>query len=125
MKLNSIFTTKSVFILFSIFSYIRSLCSIQQNCSAYDPKCRPTAANFTEPFIIDSPNFICPEFKGKPACCSDTQNILMKNNFDSLDGLFGSKYGGCDVCAVNLKRFWCHFTCNPNQSDFGMKFIYF
>ena len=26
--------------------------------------------------------------------------------------------GGCDICAINLKRFWCEYACSPNQSDF-------
>ena len=35
--------------------------------------------------------------------------------------------GGCDICAVNLYRFWCHVGCSPKQSEFsqvhGHKFI--
>eukprot|EP00828_Plagiopyla_frontata_P009224 TRINITY_DN14744_c0_g1_i2.p2 TRINITY_DN14744_c0_g1~~TRINITY_DN14744_c0_g1_i2.p2 ORF type:complete len:260 (+),score=31.30 TRINITY_DN14744_c0_g1_i2:95-781(+) len=30
----------------------------------------------------------------------------------------GTSLGGCDICGANLKRFWCQFTCSPNQSDF-------
>ena len=31
----------------------------------------------------------------------------MISSFPKLDIVFGTKNGGCDVCAVNLKRFWC------------------
>ncbi len=52
----------------------------------------------------------------------------MTSNFDIIDFTFGSKGdgggGGCDICAANLKRFWCkywnsllycyRYTCDPN-----------
>ena len=44
-------------------------------------------------------------------------NKLAKN-FEAIDSLFSSAYDGCDLCAVNLKRFWCYFTCHPEQADF-------
>jgi len=32
--------------------------------------------------------------------------------------VFGSQGGGCDVCSINLKRFWCEYACSPRQADF-------
>ena len=40
------------------------------------------------------------------------------DSFKMVDFSFGSAngigLGGCDICAANLKRFWCAFTCSPN-----------
>ncbi len=51
-------------------------------------------------------------------CCSGFQNTALINNFGQIDIVFGSANGGCDVCAVNLKRFWCAYTCSPEQANF-------
>lgn len=32
--------------------------------------------------------------------------------------MFGSQGGGCDICGINLKRFWCEYACSPRQADF-------
>ena len=60
----------------------------------------------------------CPEFNGTLSCCNSQQNENMYTNFKALRATFGYDNGGCDVCAANLQRFWCYFTCSPNQSDF-------
>jgi hypothetical protein len=113
-----------IFVVFGILiGLIQSKCRIQQDCNVMDPKCKPSAANFTEPKVIAAIDTICPEYKGQLACCSKGQNILLQKNLDALDSVFGSKYGGCDVCAINLKKFWCHFTCSPDQ-DQWRKIIY-
>ena len=31
---------------------------------------------------------------------------------------YGDGGTGCDVCASNLIRFWCHATCSPDQKSF-------
>jgi hypothetical protein len=93
---------------------------MEQKCDISNPKCVPSRSNFTQPEILKGNNVICPEYKNKMACCNDGQNILLKRNFDSLESIFGSKYGGCDVCVTNLKRFWCHFTCDPEQHTFSI-----
>jgi len=97
---------------------------MQQNCDVTDPKCLPDKANMTDPVILQGNNVVCSEFLGKDSCCNDGQNILLSHNFQTLGYIFGNEYGGCDICAINLKRFWCEFTCSPNQSDFS-KFILF
>jgi hypothetical protein len=35
-----------------------------------------------------------------------------------IDGVFATVSGGCDVCAINLKRLWCEYACSPRQADF-------
>lgn len=52
------------------------------------------------------------------ACCNVNSFRQTSNSFGKIDAVFGSSAGGCDVCAVNLKRFWCEYSCNPNQADF-------
>jgi hypothetical protein len=50
----------------------------------------------------------------------------MQRNFQAIDATFGSAGGGCDMyytnlilrCAANLKKFWCEYTCSPNQRNF-------
>lgn len=37
------------------------------------------------------------------------------SNFQDIDIIFGTD---CPLCALNMKRLWCEFTCNPNQADF-------
>ncbi len=37
------------------------------------------------------------------------------SDFQDIDLLFGSD---CPLCAVNMKKLWCEFTCSPNQSEF-------
>ena len=116
-------------IFFSLINYIILLCSMEQICpdpaTIDDPtKCFPRPSNFTSPQILEE-NSICPEYSGQLACCNLLQTTLIKKNFDSLDQLFGTAFGGCDTCAINLKRFWCHFTCHPDQSNFRKKIVYF
>ena len=67
-------------------------------------------------------------------CCNDDQaEILSKNknksqeyhldaNFIQIDTVFGID---CPICAVNLKRMWCEYTCNPNKANFGNITNYF
>jgi len=97
---------------------------MQQLCDVNDSNCLPEGANFTDPTILQGNNVVCSEYLGKDACCNDGQNILLGRNFETLAYIFGNEYGGCDICAINLKRFWCEFTCSPNQSEF-CKFIFF
>ncbi len=108
---------KIFFVIGILLVFIESKCRMQQDCNVADPKCKPSAANNTEPQTLAAVDSICPDYSDQLACCNKGQNILMRNNFDSLDSVFGSKYGGCDACAINLKKFWCHFTCSPDQDQ--------
>lgn len=70
----------------------------------------PQVFNYTTPYQ-------CPEFEG-PVCCNNDQNILMFNSFNLINYTFGSGASGCDLCGANLRRFWCYFTCSPNQANY-------
>ena len=61
---------------------------------------------------------LCPDYQDTMICCSDYQAQTLQNNFISLESIFGTAVGGCDICVANLKKFWCHFTCHPDQSSF-------
>lgn len=93
-------------------------CRMQQECDISDVNCIPGPANYTEPKILTGNNVVCEEYRNKPACCNNNQNILLADNFRSLDAVFGSDYGGCDICVINLKRLYCKFTCDPDQEEF-------
>lgn len=56
----------------------------------------------------------CPYLVGQELCCNDDQIINMYNNFKTIDSLFGN----CLICSINLKRFWCEYTCSPYQAYF-------
>ena len=107
-----------IFVVFGILlGLMESKCRMKQDCNVLDPKCQPSAANNTDPQILAAVDSICPDYTDQLACCSKGQNMLLRSNFDALDSVFGSKYGGCDVCSINLKKFWCHFTCSPDQDQ--------
>lgn len=40
-------------------------------------------------------------------CCDEGNDEQQKHSYVELDGVFSSLGGGCDICAINLKRFWC------------------
>jgi hypothetical protein len=60
-------------------------------------------------------DYIEPERLG---CCSKVNDKLTRENFKQIDGVFSAQGGGCDVCAINLKRFWCHYACSARQDEF-------
>ena len=43
---------------------------------------------------------------------------MFVQNYKEIDLIFGSGGGGCEVCAVNLKRLWCHYACSDRQNEF-------
>lgn len=59
---------------------------------------------------------------GRLGCCNDNAFRQTENSFKKIDTVFGSGTsggsGGCDLCAINLKRFWCQYACDPNQTNF-------
>ena len=59
-----------------------------------------------EPHIVDGLE-MCTEYNGKPACCDSANDQQQIVSYKTIDGIFGSQGGGCDVCGINLKRFWC------------------
>src|SRR5690349_19402715 len=111
-----------LFVLLLIIKNIFNLCTLKQDCTPItDPNCKPSAANFTQPFkLADDPKVVCKEFIGKDSCCTPDQNVLLLSNFIALDAIFNTNVGGCDICTINLKRLWCYFTCSPDQHKFGI-----
>lgn len=111
----------SVISLLYIIGMVYSLCRMKQECEDMESKdCMPQPANDTMPVILNGPDVQCHEYTGQLACCSNDQNKLILKNFNSLDSIFGYKGDGCDICLINLKRFWCHFTCSPDQDTFSI-----
>lgn len=110
-----------------IIPWVQGRCSFQQFCHR-DPgapwsQC-PNANNANVPIewdkepamnnstIRETLKKVCPNYLDKLTCCNDDQVAVMDANFGSIDALFGY----CPLCAMNLKQFWCNFTCDPNQS---------
>ena len=112
----------STLLLFSLINEILNKCAFTQTCKnpLDDKSCTiPDKPENDDPFTVTGSDIVCKEFLGKDGCCNNDQNVLMKSNFEAIDTFFSAKYDGCDICAVNLKRFWCYFTCAPNQAEFG------
>ena len=65
---------------------------------------------------------MCEEWVGKNGCCNANAYIQTQGSFKKIDTIFASSTsggsGGCDLCAINLKRFWCEYACNPEQTNF-------
>ena len=92
-------------------SLCSALCSIEGTSSGRPPRKLPKPI---PPFIITH-NDACPYYEGEYGCCNPVQTQKLTQNFKSVDLIFAAD---CPVCALNLKIFWCEFTCNPNQSEF-------
>lgn len=123
----SLFITATLFLFITNFIEIKSDCSIQRECTPETENttaCQPQPAEGelkkTRILPKGAPEVVqfCPEFDGKEACCSLLQVRKLLGSFTSIEGIFGTSAGGCDLCVVNMKRFWCHFTCDPNQASF-------
>ena len=134
-------------IVISCFSLVLSLLGLVQrtssfclfrpltNCSAAeDPTCVPEIRNISNASdtapeqwtVPDEYKGICPDYENVPNCCNvNTLNTLKTKNF-LIDLNFGNPSTGCSICAANMKRFWCKYNCDANQSDFiipGSSFI--
>jgi len=51
---------------------------------------------------------------GDKYCCDGRQDEAIRLNMLKLSSIFGS----CPSCMQNFERFWCEYTCSPNQSMF-------
>jgi len=47
-------------------------------------------------------------------CCAKIQTDILSAQLQEAAGVFAS----CAACFDNFKKFWCYFTCSPNQSLF-------
>ena len=104
----------NLIMLLSIIVFVNSSCSMAQDIG---DKPREAREGETEPHTILQDSSYCPDFEGIKTCCTDYQISQLQNNFLAIESVFGGD-GGCDICVVNLKRFWCYFTCAPNQAEF-------
>jgi len=88
--------------------------SIKDQCP--DPKNTntPVAETSSPKMPVNSRKYLeqaCPNMVDQELCCNDDQILVMYNNFKTIDSLFGNWL----LCSINLKRFWCEYTCNPYQ----------
>ena len=68
------------------------------------------------PVAISKLQGICPFFDpSEPLCCLEDQAYIMESNFNTIDYIFGNDV---PMCALNLKKMWCHYTCNPQKYKF-------
>lgn len=90
-------------------------------------KCAYTQPKQGLPYIYDGEAFpmnysetqqICKDYIGGDVCCNEYNAKLTADNLKSVDGAFASSSGGCDICAINLKRLWCEYACSPRQGEF-------
>lgn len=99
--------------LFSVFTLARGDCAFIVH---EDLKPQPPTEDEKAPQLVE--DMTCKEWVGKDGCCNMNSFRQTTSSFLKIDTVFGGAAGGCDVCAVNLKRFWCMYSCSPNQSDF-------
>ena len=90
-------------------------------------KCAYTQPTEGLPYPYDGDSFpmnyteneqICKDYIGSNVCCNKANAKLTADNFKQLDGALSSSAGGCDICAINLKRLWCEYACSPRQHEF-------
>lgn len=89
------------------------------------PKCAYTQPDQGLPYVYNGDAFpinytmsACMEYIGDDVCCNEANARLTNDNLKQIDGVFSTASGGCDICAINLKRFWCEYACSPRQADF-------
>ncbi len=52
-------------------------------------------------------------------CCDVNNDKQQSTSYVEINGVFGYEGGGCDHCAINLKRFWCYYSCSDKQAEFA------
>jgi hypothetical protein len=108
----TVFSLTAIVILLLNIETALTSCSFVGSPTGIPPKKLPKPA---PPFLIKDAR-ACPYYNNSYGCCNDIQLHQLETNFQDLELVFGED---CPVCAVNQKIFWCEFTCNPNQSDYG------
>ncbi|KIP07016.1 hypothetical protein PHLGIDRAFT_106189 [Phlebiopsis gigantea 11061_1 CR5-6] len=54
------------------------------------------------------------EFMSGPTCCTTDQLETLRDNLGAAENLLAS----CPACRNNFRKFWCTFTCSPDQATF-------
>jgi hypothetical protein len=107
----------SLFSYFTYFQQVHGLCRMIQT-EREGP--RPVEKGEEIPKkLSETEGTACPEYIGKDTCCRKQALMALDTNFSALDKIFGWGAGGCDICSINLKRFWCYFTCDSNQDKWS------
>lgn len=59
---------------------------------------------------------VCPGLLGADGlvCCDEAQLAVLEQQLDLARGLLAN----CPACWANFQRFWCAFTCSPDQGSF-------
>lgn len=57
---------------------------------------------------------VCPEYQHTNVCCKPAQLASLYSNMQQAASILVR----CPSCYANFKKFWCLFTCDPNQSLF-------
>jgi hypothetical protein len=102
--------------------YLYLLLVLGQLTPQTSPRCSYGVNSDLTPFWVDNePHMVtnlsqCVEYNDKYACCDINNDRGQIRAYSEIDGVFGSKADACDVCAINLKRFWCEYACSPRQS---------
>lgn len=106
--MKSTYLSQSLLFL-TILTLIYSRCSFE-----IAPDMTPLKVN-KEPYMVSGMS-LCKEYNGKMGCCNQYNDQQQVQSYPQIDGIFSSLGDGCDICAVNLKRFWCEYACSPNQA---------
>lgn len=113
--------------IISAFQEILQFCIFRgKDCESGSPGCIPFIRDINnpddiKPEVYDLPEElrgICPNYDNTPTCCNKFTMIALQVNLQKVDLTFGNNQTGCSLCAANLKRFYCKYNCDPNQSDF-------
>ncbi|KAH9951672.1 patched family-domain-containing protein [Amylocystis lapponica] len=54
------------------------------------------------------------DFAQGPTCCTTSQLETMRDNLGMAENIISS----CPACRNNFRKFWCSFTCSPDQATF-------
>ena len=54
------------------------------------------------------------EYASGPTCCTTDQLETLRDNLGAAENLIAS----CPACRNNFRKFWCTFTCSPDQATF-------
>lgn len=124
----SLMLTKIFLLILGLCSADPNMCSISQNCVRDASQQNQTCPNVLEiynpswdktyaPLLLNTSaqsalRGVCPFLDPtQPLCCNDDQTAIMTHSFQQIDSVFGLDV---PLCGVNLKKFWCEFTCSPN-----------
>lgn len=116
----------SVLILAILPRFSLQFCVLRSNCTSDNSTCIPVILNYTDPNatapekwdVPEDLRGVCPDYQDVPNCCNINTMQILQSKRVSLDLAFGNPSTGCSICANNMKRFYCKYSCDPNQHLF-------